>query len=244
MSTAVMMASMEEASPRPKARTAGLFWLLTILTGIFSMVAVNRMIVFGDAAGTAANILAHESTFRMGIAANIIATACYLAATLFVYELLAPVNRSVSRLAALFGALGCAVGAISSLFHLAPLVLLGGAKYLSVFSVDELRALAFTFIRLHVQTANIGFAFFGLHCLLVGRLIVRSTFLPRFVGELMTFAGIGWLITSFASLLSPPFARMLTPYIMIPGILGETALTLWLLVKGVNLPRWKEQAGS
>jgi hypothetical protein len=244
MSTAVMMASIEETSPRPNARLGGLFWLLTILTGIFSMVAVNRTIVFGDAAGTAANILAHESTFRMGIAANILATACYLAATLFVYDLLRPVNRSVSLLAMLFSMTGCAMGAISSLFHLAPLVLLGGAQYLSVFNVAQVRALAFTFIRLHVQTANLGFAFFGLHCLLVGRLIVRSTFLPRAVGELMTLAGIGWLITSFANVLSPSFARTLTPYIMIPGMLGETSLTLWLLVKGVDVQRWKEQAGS
>jgi hypothetical protein len=244
MSTAVMMAPIEEPSPSPKARLAGLFWLLTILTGIFSMTAVNRLIVFGDATATAANILAHESAYRMGIAGNIIATACYLAATLFVYELLVPVNRSVSRLAAFFSIVGCAMGAVSSIFHLAPLVLLGGTQYLSVFNVEQLRALAFTFIRLHVQTSNIGFAFFGLHCLLVGRLIVRSTFLPRFVGELMTFAGIGWLISSYASLLSPPFARSLFPYIMIPGILGETSLTLWLLVKGVDVRRWKEQAGS
>ena len=97
---------------------------------------------------------------------------------------------------------------------------------------------------LTAQASNIGFIFFGLHCLLIGCLILKSTFLPRMVGALMVFAGLGWLTLSFSSLLSPPFARNLFPYIMLPGFLGEALLTLWLLVIGVNVQRWKEQAGA
>src|ERR1700716_2417849 len=85
------------------------------------------------------------------------------------------------------------------------------------------------------QGSNIAFAFFGLHCLLVGCLILKSTFLPRIVGALMVCAGLGWLTFSFTSLLSPPLARYLIPYIMAPGMLGEASLTLWLLVMGVNV---------
>jgi hypothetical protein len=81
--------------------------------------------------------------------------------------------------------------------------------------------------------------FFGIYCLLIGYLIFRSTFLPRALGALMAFGGLGWL--TFAS---PSLAKALSPYNLAPGIIGEGALTLWLLVKGVDVPRWKEQAAA
>jgi len=81
--------------------------------------------------------------------------------------------------------------------------------------------------------------FFGFYCLLIGYLIFRSTFLPRTLGALMAFGGLGWL-----TFLSPPLAHYLSPYNLAPGMLGEGALTLWLLVFGVNEQRWKEQASA
>jgi hypothetical protein len=230
------------ASPLAKARTAGFFWLMTFLTGGFAMFASGRVVIAGDAAATAAGILAAEPLFRLGVAANLIAGACYTAATLLVYELLKPVNRSLSLLAAFFSLVGCAVGALSELFHLAPLVVLGGGRYLRVFAVEQLQALALMSLGLQVHASLIGFVFFGLHCLLVGCLILGSTFLPRAVGVLMVFAGLGWLTLSFSNLLSPPLGRSLVPYILAPGMLGEGSLTLWLLVMGVSVERWKEQA--
>lgn len=244
MSTAVMKGRIAEDSPRSTARRAGVFWLLTILTGGFAMVGAGRHVLYGDAAATAANLLAHESSYRAGIAANIIAGVCYLVATLLVYDLLKPVNRTLSLLAAFFSLAGCTIGGLGSGIQLAPLVVLGGTQPLSVFTVEELQALALTFLQLGAQVSNISFAFFGLHCVLVGYLILRSTFLPRAVGALMAFGGLGWLTLSFANLLSPSFALSLFPYILAPGILGEVSLTLWLLVRGVNVERWKQQAGA
>ena len=238
------MGRIAETSPRFKARTAGFFWLMTFLTGGFAMFVGGRFVVPGDAVATAANILAHEPSFRLGVASNLIATACYLAATLLAYALLKPVNRNLSLLAAFFSIVGCAVGAFTLLFQLAFLLVLGGAQYLSAFTVEQLQALAFMFLRLYEQASIIAFAFFGLHCLLVGSLILGSTFLPRIVGALMVCAGLGWLTYSFSNLLSPPLARYLTPYIMAPGMLGEASLTLWLLVMGVNVQRWNEQASA
>ena len=102
--------------------------------------------------------------------------------------------------------MGCAVGARSCLFEFAPFVVLRGAHYLSVFTVEQLQALAYMFLRLGGQAGNIGLVFFALHCLLVGYLILRSTFLPRIVGVLMAFAGMGWL-----TFLWPPLANYLSP---------------------------------
>ena len=96
-----------------------------------------------------------------------------------------------------------------------PLVALGSAQYLSVFTVEPARALAFMFLRLYEQASNIGFTFFGLHVFLVGCLILKSTFLPRLVDALIVFGGVGWLKLSFTNLLSPPLARYLSPYVMV-----------------------------
>ena len=230
------------AAPRFQARIAGVLYLMCILTGTSGMIINGRLIVSGDAAATAANILAHEPLYRLGFAYDLIAGACYIAVIALLYGLFQPVNRHVSLAAALFGLAGCTCGAVAGLFHLAPLAVLKGAPYLSVFSAKQLQALAYLFIKLRGQTSNIAFVFFGLYCLLIGFLIFRSTFLPRTLGVLMAIAGTCWLTSSFASFLSPPLAALLSPYIAAGG-LGEAALTFWLLLIGVNGARWEQQAG-
>ncbi|MBZ5683282.1 MAG: DUF4386 domain-containing protein [Acidobacteriia bacterium] len=234
-----MMERIAETSPRFKARIAGVFYLLTILMRMFVEIFVrNRLVVSDNAAATATNILAHEPLWRWGFAADIIAFASYIALTALLYELFKPVNKSLSLVAAFFSIGASVVQAISSLFHLAPLILLGGTPYLSVFTVEQLQALAFVSLRLRAAAYhNIGLVFFGLYCLLVGILILRSTFLPRILGVLIALAGLSYVL-----FLSPPLVRSLQPYVLVfPGV-GQISLTLWLLVFGVNVQRWKEQA--
>jgi intracellular septation protein A len=185
MTAAVMMERIAGASPRLKAMIAGVFYLITFLTGGLAL------FIHG----------------RLGFAAGLVAGACYIAVTLLFYFIFKPVNRSLSLLAAFFSLVGCAIGPLSLFVH--------AASYISPL------------------------VFFGFYCLLIGYLIFRSTFLPRILGALMAFAGLGWL-----TFLSPPLANYLSPWNMIPGILGEGMLTLWLLVKGVNAQRWKEQADA
>jgi hypothetical protein len=233
-----MMERIVEASPRSLARIAGVFYLLEMLTGGLAVFVVRRLVASGDAAVTATNILAHEPLFRLSFAANLLQFACYIAVTGLLYRLFKPVSRSLSLLAAFFSLVGCAIGAVSCFFQLAPLTILGGAQYLSVFKVEQVQALALMFFKLYVQCFNISFVFFGFYCLLIGYLIFRSSFLPRILGAGMAIAGLGWL-----TFLSPALARDLSPYILAAG-LGEVSLTLWLLIFGVNAQRWKEQAGA
>ena len=186
------MEPIAKASPRFTARLAGVFWLMAFVTDACAKLARGRSV----------------------LAADLIATACLLAAAVLVYQLLKPVNRNLSLLAASFSLVGCAIGASNSLFHL-------GA-----------------------QASSIDFLFFGLHGLLIGCLILRSTFLPRTVGALMAFGGLGWMTFSLVTLLSLPLAKSLSLYFVVPGILGELTLAMWLLVRGVNVQRWKEQASA
>ena len=180
-----MIERIAEASPRLRARIAGVFYLLTILAGTFAAVFAGRS--FGDAA-------------------NLIASVCYVAVTLLLYAIFRPVDRSLSLIAAVFSLVGCAIGALG-VFHLS-------SRYLPNSLV-----------------------LFGVYCLLIGYLILKSTFLPRILGVLMAFGGLGWL-----TFVSAQLADYLSPYNLAPGILGEGALTVWLLTKGVSVERWKEQA--
>jgi hypothetical protein len=228
-----------EASPRFKARIAGVFYLLTFLTGGLGLFVGGRLVVPGDAAATATNILAHEPWLRLDFAADVLVVAWYIAVTALFYGLFKPVSRTLSLLAASFSLVGCAIQASASVFELAPLVVLGGGQYLSAFRLEQLQALALMSFKVQAQAYNMGLVFFGFYCLLIGYLIFRSTFLPRTLGALMAFAGLGWL-----TFLWPPLAGSLYPYILAPGIVGEGALTLWLLAIGVNLQRWKERASG
>lgn len=224
-------------SPRLKARIAGLFYLLTCVTGGIAPLASGGIIVRGNPAATAANILERAPLFRLAFAASLIVIACYIVVTALFYDLFKPGNKNLSLLAAFFSLVGCAIQASACVFYVAPLVVLGGAQYLSVFKVEQLQALALMFVEFYGQANSIGLVFFGFYCLLIGYLIFRSSFMPRILGVLMAMGGLGWL-----TFLVPSLANHLWPYNAVPGILGEGSLTLWLLVMGVNAERWREQA--
>src|SRR5438552_5159357 len=187
-------AAMTESSPRFKARITGVLYLLTILTGIFAQGFVSgRLVVDGDAAATATNILTHRFLFEMGFTVYLIEMACQIAITALFYDLLKPAGRSVSLVAAFLGLAGCIIKTFSRLFYIAPLFILGGAHYLSVFSTEQLQALALLFLRVNDHGAAIALAFFGFYALLTGYLIVRSTFLPRLLAALSFLGGLGLL---------------------------------------------------
>jgi hypothetical protein len=228
-----------EASPPPSARITGVVYLLYFLTAILGEYFMRGIVVGGDAAATAKNILAHQPLFRLGLATGLIATGSYIVVTGLFYGLFKHVNRSLSLVAAFFSLVGCAIMAFASLFQLAPFVVLRGSSYLGVFKVEQLQALALMFLELNAQAGNICLVFFGVYCLLIGYLIFRSAFLPRILGVVMALAGLGWL-----SFLSPPLGNHLSPYNLVLGFLAELSLMLWLLVKGVNVQRWKEQASA
>ena len=240
MGTAVMTEWTTETSPRTKARITGLFYLLTILTGLFAQGFVSgKLVVGGDAAATATNILTHRGLFQLGFAVYLIEMACQIAVTALFYDLLKPAGRSVSLLAAFLGLAGCVIKTFSRVFFIAPLFVLGGAHYLSTFSTEQLQALALLLLKVNDHGTGMALVFFGFYAPLTGYLIIRSTFLPRFLGWLGIFGGLGWL-----SFLYPPFAYRILPYILTLGLIGSAAKILWLLVFGVNEQRWKEQASA
>ena len=227
-------------SPQVYARLAGVCYLLGSLTSVFGqMVIPGRLVVSGSAATTAANILAHESLYRFAAVLAFTSVPFHIVWAILFFQLFKPVNRSIPLLAAFVMLMGCAMWTLSVLLSLAPLLILKGTSSLSAFAPEQLQTLALVLLRLNAQAYDIGLVFFGLWCILIGYLIARSTFLPRTIGVLYALAGLGYL-----TLLWQPLAKYLYPYNLALAGPGEISLLLWLLVKGVNVPKWKKQASD
>src|SRR5581483_4132589 len=164
---------------------------------------------------------------------------CQIALTALFYDLLKPVSRSVALVATFLGLAGCIIKTFSRVFYIAPLFVLGGAHYLSVFNIEQLQALALLFLNVNDHGAGMALALFGFSTLLQGYLIFKSTFLPRFLGVLAMIGGFGWL-----SFLYPPLGYRMFPFVAIFGLLGAALMIFWLLMFGVDEQRWKEQASA
>lgn len=227
-----------ELSPKRKARIAGAFYLTTMITGLIAQGFISeRLIVAGDAATTASNIMAHASLYQLGFAVYMIEMLCQIITTWLLYELLKPVSRSVSMLAAVIGLVGCGIKIFSRVFYFAPLLLLGGTHYLNVFSASQLEAISLLFLRVNDLGAGLALVFFGVNAVLKGYLVIRSWFLPRALGWISVVAGAGWLL-----FLSPPLGNRLFAYIGVVGLVGALANIAWLLIVGVDDQRWRDQA--
>jgi hypothetical protein len=190
------------------------------------------------------HILAHELLYRLGIAAHIIIILCNIPLAVIFYDLFKVVSRRLSLLVVFFTLVGTAVEGANLLNQFAPLMLLGGGHYLSVFTTEQLQALAYMPLDLQAISYNIQQVIYAGYLLAAGYLVFRSIFLPRILGVLLAIGGLCYLTYSFATFLAPGFAAHLVPYIQIPSGVAELSLCLWLLVIGVNVQRWMQQASA
>ena len=153
------------------------------------------------------------------------------------------INRNLALLAMLFNLVQTAVMVATELNLLSPLFLLGDADSLKAIEPHQLQALAYIPLKLNDYGFGFGLIFFGCTCILNGYLIFKSEYLPRTLGVLMQIAGLCYLVNSFVLVLAPLLAHKIFPAILLPSFIGESSLCLWLIVKGVNLPKWNKMAG-
>ena len=215
------MKANSDLGPRATARIAGIFYLLVIVMSPVAMYIRNSMAGQNDASAFAANLVTHEQLYRLGAAADIVSSACYIVVTALFYVLFKPVSRSVALIATFFSLVGIATGTVGGLFNVVPLAILHGAPHLDTFSNQQLNQLAALSVNVGGQAVNIGIVFFGCYCLSIGWLIFKSTFLPSILGAGMMLAGLGWL-----TFIYPPLATTLLPFNLMSGGLGEGAFTL------------------
>lgn len=226
------MERMPEGSPRP--RVIGVVWLSYFLVAAVGALLTKGLVVYTDPAATAANLHAHASLYRAGVAAGLLANALYVVLAACLYGLFVRVNRSLSLTAAFFGLAGCVVQIVATMLQLAPLSFLADSPLAGAFTAPQLHAAALISLRLYAQSFNISFVMFALFDLTLGAVIHQSTFLPRMFGVFFILTGLVSL-----TFLWPPLGTALR-FIWLPlSGLAELGLALWLLVKGVDESKWR-----
>jgi len=228
-----------ENNPQLYARIGGLLYLVIIIMGFCAETFVrNKLFVSGDATATANNIMHSEFLWKIGITADLIMQICDLPVMIILYYLFKPVTRKLALLNLSFNLIQTAVLVANKLNLLAALFFLGDAAYLKSFSPEQLHTLSYLSIKLHDFGFGVGLIFFGFVCLFEGYLIFKSGYFPKTIGVLMSIAGICYLFNSFALILFPQLSSIV---ILMPCLIAELTLSLWLIFKGVNLPVWKQK---
>ncbi len=218
-----------DTSLNKTARVAGLLYLTLVPLGFFGMYASSSLIIPGDVAGTAKNILASESLFRLGIVSALLVQIVNIFVVLTLYQLLKPVNKNMAALMVVFILLGAPIAMLNELNQFAVLFLVHSANT----AVDKLQTILPLLLNLHQLGISIAGIFWGLWLFPMGYLVFKSGFLPKVLGILLIIGCIGYLVDSFAAFLVPN----LGVNIAIFTFWGEVLFPLWLLIKGVQKPQ-------
>ena len=234
-----------KTSPNKVARIAGLLYgPLMLPLGLFGLMYVPTVLfVAGDAVTTTKNIMAHIGLFRLSIVTALIVQVIHIFIVLLLYKLLKPVNKNLASLMVIFMLVGIPITMLNELNHAAVLLLLSGADYLNVFTAGQLQSLALMFHDLHEYVINsIASIFWGLWLFPMGYLVIKSGFISKIPGVLLIIAGSGYLIDTFARILSPNYGATIIVTFFMFAMFGEVVFPIWLLIKGVNVEKWKKRA--
>ena len=234
-----MRSSPRALSPQNLARAGGALYLVIFAMAALGLYLQSKLIVVGDAAATASHIMNAQLQWRASIAAETVTFLCDIPLAAIFFILLRPVNEPVALIAALFRFAEAVMGCMIVILHAVPLMLLGGATFLRAVPMNQLQAYAYLSLRAYEYGWGLNLIPFGLHLLLLGYLMWQSTYFPRALGLLAALAGAGYVANSFALIAVPSIASVTYIVMFVFGLLGELALTLWLLVKGVNVPAWQ-----
>lgn len=218
------------------ARVAGAVYLSLVLTAPFSLLYVpSKLIVRGNAAATASNILTHEMLFRLCIVSELLSSVIFICLGLALYRLLSGVNKTWAGAMVALVLVSAAVGFLNVLNYVAALTLIHGTEFLAAFETPQRYALGMLFLRLHGQGEMMNEIFWGLWLFPFGLLVFRSGFLPRFLGVWLMLACFVWVALSLTALLFPPYYEAAFKMAQ-PVLFAELAIMLWLLIKGAKVP--------
>ncbi len=219
-------------SLKKTARIAGILILIVTALAFFSMGYIPNLIVPGDAATTANNMMASEGLFRLGIVSESVVFLLEIVIVVMLYVLLKPVSKTLSLVVAFSRLAMTIIMGINLLNNFTALLLLSGANYLTVFEPDQLHALVLLFLNAHEYVGHIWGLFFSLHLFFLGYLVYKSGYIPKILGVALVLASLCYLIQSFGNILIPKYEEIFTWVGLISII--EVALPLWLVIKGVR----------
>ena len=222
-------------SNKTKARIAGVLFLFVIVFGAFAEVFVRqKVMVDGDAAKTAQNIIAHKWLFQVGIVSDLIMATAYFLFAFTTYHLLKSVNVKHAQVMLLSVVIAVCILCLNTFNQVAASLIINNDQYLKAFETDQLQALATFFMKLHSKGYMIAQIFYGLYLIPLGYLVYKSGVLPKIIGVCLILGGAGDLIDFVRFFLFPNYQSVILQNITVPANLGEFSLCLWLIVVGVN----------
>jgi len=231
-----MTISAIDNSQHTAARVAGFSGLFAVAIVVFAnYVLLNPLIVPGNAAKTARNIVAHETQFRVTVTCFLTYSASVVVLLAALYVILKPVNRGLALVGALFRLVFALLWLLSALNMLGALRLLGSASYLQVFEADRLQALARLNVAANFDDYYVGLPFFGLAATVCSYLWLKSRYIPRALAALGLISSAWCVICAFVFLIFPHFNKIVNDYWFdSPMAIFEMALSFWLLFKGLK----------
>jgi hypothetical protein len=230
---------MKDISQQKAVTILRFLYPLWAIVGFFGVMYVpTKLIVPGDAATTAGNIVANKLLFSLGIVASLLTQIIFIFVVLALYKLFKTVNKNQSSLMVIFALVGIPIAMLNALNRVAALLVLNGADYLKVFGTDQLQALAMFFLNLNAEGVIIAGIFWGLWLFPLGYLIYKSGYFPKILGILMVMAGFGYLLDFFTHFLLPQYKEIVLPIVMTLGMV-EVIFMLWVLFNGAKIPEMK-----
>ena len=223
-------------SQRTAAKVAGFSCLFTMVIVVFgNYVLLNPLIVPGNAAETASNIVAHETQFRIAVICFLIYSAGVVVLLAALYVILRPVNPGLALVGALFRLVFALLWLLSTLNMLSALRLLGSASYLQVFEADRLQVLARLHVSANFDAYYVGLPFFGLAATVCSYLWLKSNYIPRALAAFGVISSAWCVICAFVFLIFPHFNKIVNDYWFdSPMAIFEMLLSFWLLFKGLR----------
>ncbi|RLD84104.1 MAG: DUF4386 domain-containing protein [Bacteroidetes bacterium] len=222
-------------SRKKNARIAGVLYLLIAITGGFGIMYIpSNIIVAGDAASTAENIINSDFIYRLSIFSNLVSQVLMIFLVLTLSRIFKEVNQKYTRYMVVLILVAVPISFLNTLNLIAAQTFVSGADYLSVFDADQLNSMAMVFLNLYEQGISIVGIFWGLWLFPFGMLIIKSKFIPKIIGVFLIIGCFAYLADSFTSLLFPEYKAAISPILMIPLAIGEFSVVLWLLIKGIK----------
>jgi hypothetical protein len=221
---------------RSQARRAGWLYVLMGITAPLGLLIVpGRLVVRGDAAATAEHLRSMEWLLRLGIASELFHQVVGIFLVLALYRLFRDVNKDWARLVVILGALvSVPIVFVNVLNELAALIFAKAPAYLlSTFDRPQLDALAYLAMRLHTLGFHVVGVFWALWLFPYGLLVIRSRFMPRWIGVSLLIAGMGYLIGSFTALIVPALAPSVGQVADLMRF-GELPIFFWLVIWGAR----------
>jgi hypothetical protein len=230
-------------SAKKTTRIAGILYLVIFIASpVAFLIGKGGLLVPGDATATANNIMASETLFRTGIAAETVVFLVEIVMAAIFYVLLKPVSPILSLGAAFARIAEAVVQAVNLIPSILIFLISSGSAYLSVFAPEQLDAIMLLSLDLYGYVTLVWGFFFGLHLLLLGYLVYQSGYFPKIIGGLLVIAAFGYFLQSYGVFLVPQYKELLDAIVMVAAVPGELAFTVYLLWKGMNFEKWEKRS--